>query len=167
MTKGPPPDPRRARRGTGTKPLPGREKAALAAAPPVASELAEALPPEDLPEAVREVWSACVLEMSGNRHLRAPDLVLLRAYVDAVETHRRAGADLAERGYLVENAFGLAVNPMVRVQKDAAATLRQLSDVLGLNPLARIRSGLLEVAGQSLVLELRERLTKELHAKGG
>ncbi len=58
------------------------------------------------------------------------------------------------------------VNPLIRVQKDAAQTIRQLSDVLGLNPTARIRAGLQEVVGASLVLGIRDRLVGEL-TKGG
>ena len=162
MAKGPPPDPRRARRGTGTRPLPGEQKSALAKAPPVQAELAEARPPKDLPRAVRTVWSACVTEMAGNRHLRAPDLVLLKTYCEAVATHAAASSDVHKRGLLVENAFGPCVNPMVKVQKDAAVTIRQLSDVLGLNPLARIRAGILEIAGASMVMDIRERLLKQV-----
>ena len=100
--------------------------------------------------------------MAGNRHLREPDLVLLKSYCEAVATHAAASADIHERGLLVENAFGPCVNPLVKVQKDAAVTIRQLSDVLGLNPLARIRAGILEIAGASILMDIRDRLVKEV-----
>jgi P27 family predicted phage terminase small subunit len=118
-----------------------------------------------MPAQVRDVWSACVAEMGANRHLRAPDLVLLRAYCEATYLHLQASAMIHAQGLMTEGAYGPVVNPMVKVQKDAATTMRQLSDVLGLNPLARIRGGLLEIAGQSMVLDIRERLVAKL-AKG-
>ncbi len=160
--KGRPADPRRAKRGTGNTPTAGKQKTALAKAPPTAAELVHAEPPADLPEIVHAVWQACVAEMSGNRHLRAPDLVLLRAYCEAVAVHAEASAEIHNLGVLLDGPMGPQTNPMLRVQKDAAATIRQLSDVLGLNPLARIRAGIMELAGQSMALELRDRLVKQV-----
>jgi phage terminase small subunit len=49
-------------------------------------------------------------------------------------------------------------NPMIKVAKDAAVTMRQLSDVLGLNPLARIRGNLMEAVTGSMVLDIQKRL---------
>ena len=142
----------------------GQGKAALAKALP-AGDLALSEPPADMPKQVRDVWTACVTEMGANRHLRAPDLVLLRAYCEAAYLHLQASAMIHAQGLIIDGAFGPITNPMIKVQKDAATTIRQLSDVLGLNPLARIRGGLLEIAGQSMVLDIRERLVAKL-AKG-
>ncbi len=159
--KGRPVDPKRARRGTGHTPVAGHKKA-LVKAPPIAAQLAESVPPADLPASVVDVWQACVVEMAGNRHLRAPDLVLLRAYCEAVAVHAEASAEIHAMGVLVDSPMGPQTNPMVKVQKDAAATMRQLSEVLGLNPLARIRAGIMELAVQSLALGIRDRLVDQL-----
>jgi P27 family predicted phage terminase small subunit len=121
-----------------------------------------AVAPADLPELVAPVWTACVTEMAANRHLREPDLVLLKAYCEAVALHEQASAQVHKLGLLVSGASGPMVNPLIKVQKDAAQTIRQLSDVLGLNPSARIRAGLQEVAGASLVLGIRDRLVGEI-----
>ncbi len=164
--KGRPPDPNRARRGTGHRPEAGKAPAVVPIAP-ARAELVEAEPPEDLPTDVAEVWRACVAEMAGNRHLRPPDLVLLRAYCEAVHLHAAASAQIHAAGVLVVGPMGGPMaNPLIRVQKDAATTMRQLSEILGLNPLARIRAGLMEVAGQSMALELRDRLLAKLPKKG-
>ena len=103
-----------------------------------------------------------VEEMGGNRQLRPIDLVQLKVWCEALFVHAEASENIHTYGVLVKGTAGPISNPMLRVQKDAAATIRQLSDVLGLNPLARIRAGIMELAGQSMALELRDRLVKQL-----
>jgi P27 family predicted phage terminase small subunit len=100
--------------------------------------------------------------MGANRQLRASDLVLLRAYVEAVFVHAEASAKVHEFGVLVASPRGPVPNPMIRVQDNAARTIRLLSENLGLNPMARIRAGIMEIAGASMVLELRQNLVREL-----
>ena len=73
--------------------------------------------------------------MAANRHLRAPDLILLKAYCEAISLHEEASAQIHRLGVLVSGPSGPMVNPLIRVQKDAAQTMRQLADVLGLNPI--------------------------------
>ena len=72
--------------------------------------------------------------MAANRHLRAPDLILLKAYCEAVALHDESSNKIHQLGVLVSGPSGPMVNPLIRVQKDAAQTMRQLADVLGLNP---------------------------------
>jgi P27 family predicted phage terminase small subunit len=162
VAKGRPPDPGRERRGTGNRAAVGRAKAATARALPASAAVVEAEPPEGLPKEVAPLWSCCVAEMAANRHLRAPDLILLKAYCEAIWLHEEAAAQIHRLGMLVAGDRGPMVNPLIRVQKDAAQTMRQLSDVLGLNPSARIRAGLMEVAGASMVLGIRDRLVGEI-----
>jgi P27 family predicted phage terminase small subunit len=106
-------------------------------------------------------------DMSAMRTLRAVDLPMVRAYCEAVYVHDEASRKIHEYGVLVKGSTGPVANPMLKVQKDAAGTIRQLSDVLGLNPLARIRGNLMEVAGQSLALGIRDRLVSKLGGDGG
>lgn len=160
MAKGRPKDPGAGRRGTGRKPPP--------AAPPAVIEPAGACavePPADLEGVALEAWRVCAAEMLGNRQLRASDLIVLRAYVEAVHVHAEATAKVHEFGVLVASPRGPIPNPMIRVADNAARTIRLLSENLGLNPIARIRAGIMEVAGASLVLDIRERLVREI-AKG-
>ena len=162
MAKGRPPDPGRERRGTGNRAAVGRAKPATSRALPAPAAVVGAEPPAGLPEAVAPVWGVCVAEMAANRHLRASDLILLKAYCEAVALHDESSNQIHRLGVLVAGPSGPMVNPLIRVQKDAAQTIRQLSDVLGLNPLARIRAGLQEAAGASLVLGIRERLVGKI-----
>ncbi|MDD5002299.1 MAG: P27 family phage terminase small subunit [Thiomonas arsenitoxydans] len=160
------PDATKSRRGTARKPEPGKRAAVAKYVPPIAPELAGASPPETLDEVGQQAWLAAVTEMSANRALRDVDLVLVGSWAAAVQLHEQAGAILAERGILAIGASGAPIpHPAVKMQRDAATTIRQLSDVLGLNPLARIRAGLMEIAGQSMLVDLRERLVDKL-AKG-
>lgn len=166
--KGRKPDPKREKRGTGHRPAAGQAKPATPAVvePAAASELAAAAPPADLPEVAAHAWRCAVEEMAGNRQLRAPDLVLLKTYCEAVYVHELAAESIHRHGLTVMGGMGQPImNPAIRAQKDAAATIRQLSDVLGLNPLARIRSGIMQLAGQTMVADLRERLVSKI-AKG-
>ena len=160
MARGRPKDPSAARRGTGRKPP--------EAAPPAVldpSRACELVPPADLEGVALDAWRVCAAEMHANRQLREADLVLLRAYVEAVHVHAEATAKVHEFGVLVASPRGPVPNPMIRVADNAARTIRLLSENLGLNPIARIRAGIMEVAGASMVLDIRERLVREI-AKG-
>jgi P27 family predicted phage terminase small subunit len=91
--------------------------------------------------------------MAAARRLRKPDLVILKAYCEAVDLHDQASANIHQYGVLVKGLNGPVANPLIRVQKDAAATMRQLSDVLGINPLARIHAGVAQIAGQVMLMK--------------
>ena len=154
MARGRPVDPTKERHGAAV----ARPQATINA-PPTPSELATMEPPEGMPEYGCALWRICLAEMAGNRHLRAADLVLLRAYCEAAQILEDASSDLHDQELVVVGVMGGFIpNPLIRIQKDATATLRQLSDVLGLNPLARIRAGLMEIAGASLVFELGDKI---------
>ena len=160
MAKGRPVDPNRGRRGTGNHPVRG-EVVVL----PADVEIDAFMAPATMPAAAREVWSIVVTDLVETGHLRKSDTPLVKAYCEAVYVHAEASAKIHAVGVLVKTADGRVIpNPMLRVQKDAATTMRQLSDVMGLNPLARIRAGLMEVAGASMVNDLRERLIAKLAA---
>ncbi|MGE5500504.1 MAG: P27 family phage terminase small subunit [Ignavibacteriales bacterium] len=162
MPKGRPKDPAAARRGTGRKPAKAAPPAVIE---PAAVEVCGFEPPADLPEVAQQAWTLCVEEMQANRQLRESDLILLRAYVEAVYIHAEASAKIHEFGVLVAGPKGPMPNPMIRVQDNAARTIRLLSENLGLNPIARIRAGIMEIAGASMVMDIRERLVKQI-AKG-
>lgn len=155
MAKGRPPDPARARRGTGNRPKPGEAKKVKPLVPVIGSAVAvsEAFPPPaDLPEAVHEVWRAAVADLGGANHMRDSFIPTLAAYCQAVYVHAQASANIAQYGVLVRGQNGVpAANPLLKIQKDAAATMLRYAETLGLTPAARIRVGLMEVTGMSLL----------------
>jgi len=165
MAKGRPPDPSRARRGRGTRPKPGEAKPAKALVPlpvkPVPLSPVDAYPPPDsLPAAVHEVWRAAVADLGGAGHMRASFVPQLRAYCEAVFVHAEASANIAQFGVLVKGPSGPIANPLIKVQKDAAATVLRYADSLGLTPAARIRLALEEVTGMSILASLNQSLDR-------
>jgi P27 family predicted phage terminase small subunit len=140
----------------------GQGRSPSAVALPVQGTLATLPPPKGLPAAAADTWRAILSDMAALRTLREVDMPLVLAYCEAVYVHTEASANIHTYGVLVKGPRGPIPNPMIRVQKDAATTIRQLSDVLGLNPLARIRGNLMEVAGQSVALGIRDRLLERL-----
>ena len=119
----------------------------------------QAFPPTDLiPTQVHDVWHAVVNELGGSNSMRPAFVPIIEAYALAVNTHALAGAEVQESGILVEGVHGPVANPMLKVQKDSAATMLRLAETLGLTPAARIRLGLLEITGQSLLTTLNTQL---------
>ena len=90
--------------------------------------------------------------------MRESYLPALQAYCEAVYIHAEASANIHQFGILVKGPNGPVANPLIRVQKDAAATMLRYADTLGLTPAARIRLGLMEVTGMSLLSSLNTAL---------
>lgn len=158
MTKGRPVDPTRANRGTGNRPKPGEAKKVR---PVVPVEVAppESFPPTALvPAEVHDVWRAVVSDLGGANNMRASFLPAIEAYCMAVYTHAQAAANIAEYGVLVKGTNGPVANPLLKVQKDAAASMLRFAETLGLTPAARIRLGLMEITGMSLLSTLNATL---------
>lgn len=119
-------------------------------------------PPEDLPLEVHAVWRAAVADLGGANHMRESFLPALSAYCNAVWVHAQSSARIAEVGLLVEGQHGPIPNPLLKIQKDAAATMLRMAETLGLTPAARIRVGLMEVTGMSLLAGLNQTLDKKV-----
>lgn len=166
---------------TGHRKAPGEIESIVESLPPVETSLATREPPDDLPAAAGDAWRICIAEMAGNRHVREPDLLLLRGYVMAIHVHEEATASILKHGALMAVyaqdlitgeivkdskgdpvVVGMKPNPAVKVRNDAATQIRYFSDILGLNPLARIRQNLAEIAGANGMLDIRDRLVSEL-----
>lgn len=133
--------------------------------------------PADLPPAAVDAWETCIRDMGATRNMRESDLILLRAYVIAVQIHeeawasiRKHGAQMAvfatskETGDVVRDSkgdpiqIGVKVNPACALRDSAAREMRYYSDMLGLNPQAYLRMNLGEAAGQMMTLDIRDRL---------
>lgn len=157
MPKGRPVDPSRARRGTGNRPKPGEAKRVKPAqiVPGASSELVKVAeqfpPPATLPDEVHGVWRAAVSDLGGANHMRESFIPALEAYCNAVYVHAQAIANIQQYGVLVKGPHGPVTNPLLKVQKDAAASMLRFAETLGLTPAARVRVGLMEVTGMSLL----------------
>lgn len=138
---------------------------------PVSNGLATTAAPADLPDQAKDAWDIFLAEMVGNRHVREADLPLLKAYVMSVFEHEDASKSIIELGTMVkvtrytsagEPYEAIIPNPALKIRHQAATQMRYYSDLLGLNPVARIRQNLAEVAGQSMLLDIRDRLVREM-----
>lgn len=155
MTKGRPVDPSRARRGTGNRPQAGQAKKARAISPVLVAPAPEPFaPPASMPAEVHDVWRAIVSDLGGANNMRTTFLPSLEVYCMAVYVHAQASAQLQQSGILVKGNNGAMVNPLLKVQKEAAATMLRYAETLGLTPAARIRLGLMEITGMSLLSSL-------------
>ena len=162
MTKGRPVDPTRAKRGTGNRPKPGEAKKANT--PVVIGAPVQYAPPASLPAEVHDVWTAIVQDLGGSNHMRESFVPSLSAYCQAVYLHAQASANIQQYGVLVKGTAGPIPNPLIKVQKDAAATMLRYAESLGLTPAARIRLGLMEITGMSLLSTLNTALDKKPNA---
>lgn len=157
VTKGRPKSPGAEKRGTAHRP----PKAELAVPFVETADLVP--PPADLDESLHEVWR-CTLEDLRTRPAGSPtsyrevDLSLVRALVEATWLHRDSSRIIHEFGTLVAGPNGPVRNPAIGAQKDAVAQILRLSDALGLNPGARVRLGVMELAGMSILQSLNNQL---------
>jgi P27 family predicted phage terminase small subunit len=77
----------------------------------------------------------------------------------AIYRNRQAGEYIAQTG-LLEGEDGLRANPALKVEKDTAATYLRFAETLGLTPAARMRLGLMQVTGQSILVAIREEIDR-------
>lgn len=108
---------------------------------PVAGGMPEC--PADVTPEVRAVWEYTVDQMARGGRLVPGCRDALRAYCEAVITHRKASALLGRSPVLLPGAFkGTVVpNPAVRVQRDAARTIHGFAAALGLTPTSTAITG--------------------------
>lgn len=100
--------------------------------------------PVDATDAVREVWDDTVRELDVMSLAFAADGPALRCYCEAVALHRKVSAELDGEPLMTVGAMGgLVRNPLLQIQRDAAATVRAFAQEFGLTPSARsgIRAG--------------------------
>ena len=153
MAKGRPPDPGRAKRGTGHRALVGQAKPVEV----LPSTLRDADPPASLPMAAHDLWRIVREELAG-RGLTASDLPLVEMLVVTAARNRDARAAVTKAGVLLKDAKTgrLVANPMLKVEKETAATYLRLAETLGLSPASRVRLGLMQIAGQSMLVTIAQ-----------
>ena len=152
MAKGRPKDPTVAKRGTSHRPACVRPPTGLAIA--TTPERVALVPPETLPEGARSMWRVAVDELCALRTLHESDLLLVEMMVMAAYRHRQAQAHIEQLGMLVKGSRGPMLNPLLKTERDEAATYLRLAETLGLTPVARLRLGLISLAGQSILASI-------------
>lgn len=98
------------------------------------------MPPAYMTEPALTVWHRVVAELDVMGIATAADADALACLVEAVVTHERASALVAEEGMLVVGTQGTRIrHPALSVQRDAAKTVRAFCAEFGLTPSARSR----------------------------
>ena len=148
-------DPTRARRQTGNRPKPGEAKPAKEIAVLPAVEIFQ--PPPDLPEQAQEMFAKVVSELAP-RGLRESDLESIAMMCYSAHVHREARRQISATGVLVKGPRGPMVNPLIKVARDEANTYLRLANEFGLTLAARLRLGLMQLAGESILSALNREL---------
>lgn len=163
MARGRPTDPARARRKTGNRPKATDAGKTITALPALAVPTVPPLPAH-IPTAAKGVWERIVGELT-ERGLKDTDLDLAGVLVVALYRHQQASEQI--RDLLVADGNGRPmVNPLVKVERDQANTIMRVATELGLTPAARLRLGLMQLAGQSILHSLNTDLDRKIGASG-
>lgn len=134
---GPPPKPTKLRL------LHGDRKDRINTDEPVPPDGSPQCPPEVSAE-VRDVWDYAMTNLIAMGIATPADRDALLCFCEAVVSHRKASAVLAKSPPLIQGHRGVLVrNPMLAVQRDAAAVIRAFAHEFGFTPSARsdIRKG--------------------------
>jgi P27 family predicted phage terminase small subunit len=144
-------DPKRDRRGTGNRPsTTGRSPSAEVV---VSRAHALAEPPEGLPQKAHPLWHTIVAEV-GTRGLKEGDLEALRMLVVAAYRHAEISAAIDQTGLIVTGRTGPVVNPLLREERAQASSYMRIADAYGLTISSRLRLGLMQLAGESILATL-------------
>lgn len=164
MARGRPADPSRARRKTGNRPKStDAGKAVLVTLPDLPVPVLPGLPGH-VPAGAAPMWDRIVAELA-ERGMRDTDLDLVTILVTAMWRHRQAGESIHELLLMGDDGLPV-VNPLLRVERDQAATVMRVATELGLTPAARLRLGLMQLAGQSILAGLNTDLDRRIGGSG-
>lgn len=155
MPKGRPADPTRARRGTGNRPQATQTKSAPV--PVTLNEPSLPQPPSDLPDVAQAMFTRIVTELTP-RGLRDADLEAVAMMCHSAWLHIEARKKLAQTGVLIKGPRGPMINPLIKVARDEAATYLRLADAFGLTLASRLRLGLMQLTGESILQSLNNDL---------
>jgi P27 family predicted phage terminase small subunit len=158
MAKGRPADPTRARRGTGNRPVAG-DLVPAAAVEPVVDEAPTFAVPATLPPEGREMFERIVEELSP-RGLKPVDLEALEIMCHSAYAHRKAREFVAKHGVMVQAGGRIMPNPALKVARDEAAAYMRIAQEYGLTLAARLRLGLMQLAGESMLASLSRDLDR-------
>lgn len=126
------------------------------------------------------IWDVCIADMALLGHLREPDLILLRGYCETASYMIEAAACVRKYGVMMKEPIlaqdpdtggdvvvghRLKANPAVKIHGQALNSLRLVSNELGLNPMARVRGNLMDVATSSIAYSIRDRIEAQIDAE--
>lgn len=165
-----PKDPTRAKRATGHRPKPGELTKArtvpdIEVLPAIRDQMEaagydpdRAFMPDELPAEIAALWQIVVDELVP-KGLRPGDYEALRQMCWAAYRARCCAEEIARTGLLVESTKGgYTTNPLLREERQCTATYLRIAEAYGLTLASRLRLGLLQLSGQSLL----ERLDADL-----
>ncbi|HYT30552.1 MAG TPA: phage terminase small subunit P27 family [Actinomycetota bacterium] len=154
--KGRPRDPTRARRQTGHRRKPSQPAIVRALPAPKVDTLG---PPEDLPKELVPVWTNLVDALGGVTSLRPADAFAVEAMVRQFARIKQAGELVDQYGMVTQTVSGdVTVSPFLKAERDATAMFLRLAEHYGLTVAARLRLGLMQLAGKTLAQQLAEDL---------
>jgi P27 family predicted phage terminase small subunit len=113
--------------------------------------------PEYLSDAAKETFRKIVDELEP-RGLRDADLEAVAMLCHSASVHQEATRLIATQGLIVKGPRGPMVNPLVKVARDEAANYLRLADAFGLTLGSRLRLGLMQLTGESILASLNREL---------
>ena len=129
----------------------------LVSGQPAVGELAE--PPAHLPLDAKEFWRDSVARLVAVGIIDRVDLPTLELLAVQFARARQAGRVIASEGHFALGAAcQIRPHPALAIEREATAQFARLSELFGLNPVARARLGLAELHRRSLQAEFAESL---------
>lgn len=162
MTRGRKADPQREARGTGHHPNTGEamvEYAKQTHSLDLQRTIAKSLPEGQ----ARDVFERAVMELGDKA--RDTDLEAIRLMAWHLHRSLQAQAMVEELGMMVETEWGPRVNPMLKVARDEGAAYIRIAEKYALTFESRLRAGILQVAGQSILQELHSDMAAAIVAR--
>jgi hypothetical protein len=162
MARGRPVDPQREKRGTGHREnvnesiveyLPQAHSLALQS--DIASTLPAGQPRETFLRAVSELGDKC----------RDTDLEALRLMAWHLHRALQAQELVDEHGLMSVTEYGMKANPMLKVARDESAAYMKIAEKYALTFESRLRAGVMQVAGQSMMQKLHEGMVDAIVAR--
>jgi P27 family predicted phage terminase small subunit len=114
-------------------------------------------PPEYLSDTAKDTFRKIVDELEP-RGLRDADLEAVAMLCHSASVHQEATRLIATQGLIVKGPRGPMVNPLVKVARDEAANYLRLADAFGLTLGSRLRLGLMQLTGESILASLNREL---------
>ncbi len=163
MGKGRRRSPKRRPKGTSHHPAAGEQVVEIVAQEHD-SELVRAIAAE-LPEGLpRQVFLRSIEELGD--HMRDMDLEAMRVMAWAVHRSNEAQQDVEVHGmFEVHELYGKRPNPALKVARDEANLYLKIADQYALTFVSRLRAGILQLAGQSMLQQLHESMATAIVAR--
>jgi P27 family predicted phage terminase small subunit len=106
--------------------------------------------PEYVPAETRDLYIVAV-DAIARRGATQEDMEAIVEMCQAAAYVRRAAADIESNGMVIDTPFGPKVNPMLKVHKEQSARYMSIANEYGLTLASRLRLGLMQIAGESML----------------